>query len=199
MSTSSPFVDHAEPILRNAPISDEDKANLWDVFHNSKDPDELIQRLHPLAVPDQVKTDLYEKKKKLQPIGPVDTAVSALNRMRDLPSEVLDLAEAHPKIASLLVSAASKAGEKGPEKPAASAKPAASPKPSPSVPSAPADTEASPEPSETLPGGLPHLPDQHARVLASDGGIHDIPIEQLERARTIDPGLRVLHMSDIEA
>jgi len=46
---------------------------------------------------------------------------------------------------------------------------------------------------------LPHLPDQHARVLASDGGVHDIPIEQLEHARTIDPGLRVLHMSDTEA
>jgi hypothetical protein len=178
MSTSpSPFVDHAEPILRNAPIPDSLKGDLWQAFHESKDPEELVQRLQPLVVPDQVKTDLYEKKKFLQPSGSVDTAVSALTKMRDLPPEVLDLAEAHPKIASLLVSAASKGGEKGPEKPAASAKPAAGPKPSPAAPGAPADDSASPDLSE-MPPDVPPTPSGQMKAEVGKPEQESLPLEK---------------------
>lgn len=199
MSTSpSPFVDHAEPILRNAPISDEAKADLWQAFHESKDPEELVQKLRPLIVPDQVKTDLYEKKKFLQPSGSVDTAVSALTKLRDLPPEVLELAETHPKIASLLVSAAAKGSEKEPGKAQTNAKSGGSPKPPSAAPGSPAPTEASPN-AEIMPPDVPPTPPGHALVQASDGGLHHIPAEHLKKAKTIDPNLKILHIADTEA
>ena len=44
--------------------------------------------------------------------------------------------------------------------------------------------------------GKPHLPPikpSHFRIMASDGGLHDIPKANIERARSIDPLLHVLN------
>ena len=44
---------------------------------------------------------------------------------------------------------------------------------------------------------LPDVPDGYVRVLASDGGIHDIPIINFKFALKIDPKLAVLPKNPI--
>lgn len=189
MENPTPFADPAAPILSGDPsITDGQRADLWDVFHNSKDADELAHHLQSIAVPDDTKQRLFQAKKNGSPKAePVDKAVAAINRVGSLDPKILELSEKYPKVTGLLVAAATKeaAGEaseggapQGKGKTQAAAK-----KPTPLV-------------QPPRPDGLEHLPpipDGHHRVMASDGGIHDIPAENIEKARQIDPRMHVLN------
>jgi hypothetical protein len=42
---------------------------------------------------------------------------------------------------------------------------------------------------------LPPIPERHFRILASDGGLHDVPIVNIEIALDLDPDLLVLNPS----
>lgn len=189
MQDPSPFVDHAAPILAGDPsITDEQRANLWDVFHNSKDGNELARQLQTVPIPDDTKQLLFDAKKKSIPqLEPVDKAVAAINRVGQLDPKVLELSEKYPKVTGLLVAAATKEGageasEAGAKQPKGKTQDATK-KPAPLV-------------QPPRPDGLEHLPpipDGHHRVLASDGGIHDIPAENIEKARQIDPRMHVLN------
>lgn len=203
MSTpASPFTDHAANILQNAAgIDDTQRADLHDIFHDSKDANELAQKLQPVVVPDQLKTDLYDAKKRFSIVGgvpgapgaPVAPAVSkataALAAMGQLDPRVLELAESHPKTASALISAATKEAPA----PQAASKSADEGKPSPSAPATPVPAAAPGPAATTAQGGLPPIPAGHHRVMASDGGLHDIPVANIEKAKKIDPKLRILN------
>src|SRR5579864_1554949 len=187
-SPTSPFMDHAAPILQGEPrITDEQRESLWDTFHQSKDPNELAAKLAPLAVPDDTKHRLFQAKQASMPaVEPVDKITAAINKMVALPPEVLDKAEQHPNVLKAITTAATT-----PEKPAQEAASATS-----AAPKAPKTPTAQKPVLAPRADGQPHLPpipDGHKRILASDGGVHDLPEDRLDDARKIDPLLHVLN------
>jgi hypothetical protein len=188
MSAQPPVLsDPAAPILRGEPtISDDQRADLWDAFH-TKSPEELAQHLMPLAIPDDFKRKLYQAKQQATPPVPIlDKTTEAINRVAKIDPAVLELAEAHPNVLRALTAAAT-AAEKPPAEASGANKPASKGK----------------EAGKTAPlsqppriDGLDHMqpiPDGHHRVLGSDGGVWDIPAENLDKAREIDPRLHVLN------
>ena len=185
-----PFVDHAAPILAGDPaLSDEKRASLWDAFH-SKNSDELLQHLQGAEhddVPNDTKQALFSAKQQSMPAQePVDKVVAAMTRLKQMDPAVLEASEAHPNVLKALVGAAT-ASEKG----ADGGKPSSEPKTSGKQP---ASGKALVQPPR--PDGLEHMPPinpAHFRVLASDGGVHDLPKENIEKARAIDPRLHVLN------
>ncbi len=190
MATQNPFMDHAAPILAGEPtINDQQRADLHDAFY-SKSPDELTQHLSTLAVPDDLKRKLFDAKQASMPVAPpVDKVTEAVQKMANLDPKTMDLVEAHPNLLKAFTTAAT-------TEPKAAATPAgetsAAPKP------ATAGKTAKPAAAPLAPraDGQPHfppIPDQHKRVLASDGGVHDIPEERLGDAQKIDPNLHVLN------
>lgn len=106
-TTPQPFLDHARPILDSDPaLSDEHRADLWDIFHSSKNADELAHHLQPLSVSDATKQALHEAKQKNTPEpAPADHIVNALTRLSTMDPKILELAESHPNILKTIVSA----------------------------------------------------------------------------------------------
>lgn len=187
-----PFIDHALPILDGDPaLSDELRADLWDAFHTTKSAEDLAQHLQPLAIPDDTKQRLFDAKKKSIPplVDPLDKASAAIQRLAALSPQVLETAETHPNVLKTLAGAATQ-GEKASTEPAGASKGADKGK------MAGGSKKPQPLAQPPRPDGLPHLPpipEGHHRILASDGGIHDIPAENIEKAREIDPTLHVLN------
>lgn len=188
-TTPSPFADHVSPILAGEPtITDDQRADLWDVFHQSKDSNELAQKLQPLAVPDDLKQQLFDKKKLVTPAAdPIDKVTAAMEKMKSLDPDTLELAEHHPAVLKVLTSAALT-----PDKDAAPTSAAPAPKPSASGKKTKTPALALPPRPDGL-QHLPSIPDGHKRVVASDGGIHDIPDANVEQAFSIDPRLHVMN------
>lgn len=184
----SQFTDQAKPILAGSPdLTDDKRAALWDIFHNTKDSAALAQHLQSADAPDDVKQQLFDAKKKMEPTAaPLDKATEALTKIANMNPVLLDQIEAHPKTASLLVNAATKEAEMA----AAASQPAGKGKTQGGAKKLPPLVQ--PPRVDGL-EHLPPIPDGHHRVLASDGGIHDVPAENIEQARAIDPRLHVLN------
>lgn len=189
MEDQTPFDDVAAPILKGDPaLSDESRAQLWDVFHGTKNPDELAEKLQTLAVPEDTKKNLYHaKQKSMPPVSPVRGVTDAMQMLANMDPKVLDIAETHPNVLKTLTAAAA------PKEPTGGS--------GASVGAGAGKTQGK---AQKLPplvqpprqDGLEHLPpipDQHYRVQTSDGGIHDIPVENIETARQRDPNLHVLN------
>lgn len=187
MDNQNPFMDHAAPVLASEPaITDQQKSDLWDAFH-SKSPEELIQHLTPLAVPDDLKKRLIDAKRASVPTSaPVDKITDAVNKIAHLDPQVRQTAEASPNLLKAFTAAATT-----PEKPAQEA--ASTTSAAPKGPKTPAASKALQPPRADGQPHFPAIPDGHKRVLASDGGVHDIPEENIEKARVIDPNLHVLN------
>jgi hypothetical protein len=183
-------IDHAAPVLAGEPtISDAQRADLWDAFQ-TKNADELTQHLQTLAVPDDFKQRLLDAKVKSIPAAdPLDKTTAIMTKMSKIDPQVLDLAENHPNVLKMMVSAANPP-EKGPTKAAGegTSKPKGNTQKQPAEP-APLQQPPRTDGSEHL----PPIPAGHHRVLASDSSIHDIPAEHLEDARAIDPNMHVLN------
>lgn len=187
--TQPPFQDPAGGILRgDTSISDADRESLWDVFHGSRNPNELAQKLQTMAVPSDTKHALWAAKQMTQPAAnPVDKVTEALNRLKQIDPDTLALAEKFPSVTKAFIDAAVKPPEKPAGEPAGKSEGGAKGK---TAENKPRLVQA------PRPDGQPHLPpipDGHYRVLSSDRGIHDIPAENLEKARAIDPTLHVLN------
>lgn len=178
-----PFVDTVAPILSGEPtINDEQRADLYDTFHNSKDPNELVQKLKPLVIPDDLKQRLYDEKKKMTPIlPPLDQTAAIMTRMSKMDPAVLDLAESHPNVLKAMAAAAAPA--KGSESASGASK-------APSKGNTPAEGKGAAAPTPDLPA----TPAGHALVKASDGGMYHIPHANIDQAKSIDPKLTVLHV-----
>ncbi len=197
MSTApmTPFDDPAKPILENDPaINDDQRAQLWDVFHSSKSADELAQHMQnlkgpdaaPIVVPDDTKKRLYQAKQVAAPVDPIAKTKDIMQQLASIDPQVLEAAESHPNVLKTLTAAAG-IGAKPAGEPAGSTKTAGKEK-----------TPDTAQPLAQPPriDGQPHLPpipDGHHRVLASDGSLHDIPAENIEKARALDPRLHVLN------
>jgi len=191
MSTpTSPFMDHASPVLQGDPsLSDQQRSDLWDAFH-SKNSDELVQHLVPLAIPDETKHKLFLAKQAAAPVTPpVDKVTAAVQKMASLDPKLLDVAESHPNLLKAFTTAATT-----PEKEASVENGASVSKSKGKT----ASTSKTPAASPLAPraDGQPHfppIPDGHKRILASDGGVHDLPEERLADAQKIDPNLHILN------
>ena len=184
MAAQSPFLDPAQPILAAHPaISDEQKADLWDIFHGTKSPDELATKLQPLGVPDDVKQSLFEAKTQNAPaVEPVAKAISVLKTVAELDPKVLDAAEGHPNVTKALLALVK------PEEKATPAAQAARKEKSGST--APADTEA----PAGVQADVPATPSGHGLVRGSNGSLHHIPVANLSKVKSVDPGASILHI-----
>jgi hypothetical protein len=188
--TVSPFLDPAKPILAAHPaITDDQRADLWDTFHNSKDSAELANKLQPLAIPDDLKHHLFVAKDATAPApvvkpAPVDKVTAAIQRISQLDPKVIDLAESHPNVLKTLATAAMQE-EKAAGEPAGATKEPRSPKTPSGKTKAPAAVT-----------DIPATPPAHALVRTRDGGLHHLPVENIEAARKIDPQLQVLHVEE---
>ena len=184
MAVQSPFLDPAQPILAAHPaISDDQRADLWDIFHGSKSPEELAAKLQPLGVPDDVKRSLFEAKTQNMPaVEPVAKAVSVLKTVAGLDPKILDAAEGHPNVTKALLALV-----KPEEKATTAAQAARKEKPGSTTPAeaeAPAGVQAD----------VPATPSGHGLVRGSNGALHHIPTKNLGRVKEIDPGASILHI-----
>ena len=58
IGTPDPVAD----LLRKAPLSDAQRATLWDAYHGAATPDDLATALKPLQIPNPLKADLWDLK-----------------------------------------------------------------------------------------------------------------------------------------
>jgi hypothetical protein len=107
----SPWHDAAKPILLAAPtLTNGDRERLWDIFHESRDHNELAAKLAPVNVPNEVKHQLFMAKVATMP-EPThqEKIVGAINRLGTMAStpegkRQLEIAEQHPNILRHLTS-----------------------------------------------------------------------------------------------
>lgn len=182
-SPTSPFIDHAYPVLAGEPtINDDQRADLHDAFY-SKNPDELVQHLQSLDMPDKFKQSLLDAKQKSMPaVAPVDKIAAVMTQMTQMDPAALALAEAHPNVFKTLAAAANP-----PEKDSGSGAGASKGN---SKGDSPKDGNKPAPPTADLPA----TPPGHALVQGADGALHHIPHANLDKARTIDPQLQILHV-----
>lgn len=186
-SPTSPFMDHAAPILAGEPsITDAQRADLWDTFHASKSPDELNAHLQTLAVPDDLKKRLTTAKQISMP-APIDRATAAMTTLSKIDPQVLELAESHPNVLKVLTAAAMT-----PDKPVSGA----------SDESSTTSRGRTPKTGKTPPPvtlDAPVTPPGHVLIHGGDGNVYHLPVSKMDMARKLDPQLKVLHAEPDEA
>jgi hypothetical protein len=181
-------MDHASPILSAEPtINDQQRADLWDVFNQSKDAGELAQKLAPVLVPDDLKHKLWTAKNAAAPVAPpLDKVTAAIQKIKTLDPDTLEVAEAHPNVLKALTAAATMP-EKEPTAASGESEASGKGKTTSKAPKAPQPPRLDGQPH------FPAIPDGHHRVLATNGAIYDVPQENIEQARSLDPNLHVLN------
>src|ERR1700677_2538589 len=58
------LMDRAKLILQDAPISSEDKAAAWDIYHDSRTAEIFARKITAVSIPDEVKRALLAAKQK---------------------------------------------------------------------------------------------------------------------------------------
>ena len=188
MSTiSSPFQDHAAPVLAADPtLSDTAKADLWDAFH-SKSPEELVQHLSTLAIPNETKHRLWQAKQASLPVpSPTDKVTAAVTKIASLDPQIRQIAEASPNLLKAFTTAAT-TPEKEPAAASGGASGSAKGTKAPKAPAAPQPPRLDGQPH------FPSIPDGHHRILGTDGSVYDIPAEHLDTARAADPNMHIMN------
>lgn len=102
------FADLAEPILRNAKILDQLKADLFDIFHDAPNADSLARKLQSVAISGNLKDQLLAAKRKSVGGGSnenLERAIDAIKRLEKMDPRVLELAEKNPTITAVLLDA----------------------------------------------------------------------------------------------
>jgi hypothetical protein len=100
----------AEAILRGEPaIDDDQRESLFDAFHQTASADELAQYLAPQDLPLNFKQKFHAAKvQATPPVSSVDKVELALAKLKSMDPQILAMAESHPKVAGMLVKAATK-------------------------------------------------------------------------------------------
>jgi hypothetical protein len=100
-------LDDAAVILRGEPtINDDQRADLWDLYHATKTPSELARHLQAIPVHPDLKQQLFTAKQKS--VDPIDRVVEVLSQLKQIDPRTLDLAEKSPTVLKALMSAAVK-------------------------------------------------------------------------------------------
>jgi len=110
------LIDHPYRILVDEPtLSNATKASVWDTYHDATDHRDLGNKLVAFDLPPEIHSALVEAKTReveaAKPTTTVDRTMEALNRLKTLPRNILDLAEKHPDVAAHLVNAATRGEE----------------------------------------------------------------------------------------
>jgi hypothetical protein len=186
-SPTSPFMDHAAPVLSGDPtLSDDQRADLHDAFYQ-KDPAALTAHLQTLAIPDDTKHKLFQAKQaSMPPTPPVDKVTDAVHRLAAIDPQTLEIAESHPNLLKAFTTAAT-TPEKEPTAAAGATSGADKGKKTSKAPTAPVAPRADGQPH------FPAIPDGHHRVLSTNGGVYDVPHENIDAARVADPNLHILN------
>lgn len=100
------FTDHAFRVLQNAPISEDQRADLWDRFHSSKNANDLGEHLKDLPLPASLKMNLILAKQKpaVEPTD-MDKAKAVLQHIATMDPKVLEAAEQHPNVLKTMLAA----------------------------------------------------------------------------------------------
>jgi len=96
------FIDHAAAILKSAvfpPLTQDQKSDLWTLYHTSKDANELSGHLSEVNLHPELKQQLITAKgKPTVEFDDVDKAIAVMHRLAALPQATLDLVEKHPHV-----------------------------------------------------------------------------------------------------
>jgi hypothetical protein len=97
--------DPAEPILRGEPtLTDETRANLWDIYHASTSTTELERQLQSMGLRQGLVGQLLIAKNKQAAEKPaLDRVTDAMQQMANIDPRVLDAAESHPRVLQALM------------------------------------------------------------------------------------------------
>lgn len=102
--------DHAAPLLRSMTLSDEDRANLWSVYHDAPDADALQQAL--IRLPAHIADPLVVTKRLTTPtvvtIHPAHEramapVIAAILHIAAIEPQVLHPVETHPHVLRALL------------------------------------------------------------------------------------------------
>jgi len=101
----SSLLDHAKTILQDAPISQGDKAMIWDAWHDARTVSNLARKLTELDVdiPQDVQEALLAAKKIS--VSAPDAMDKVLNTISRMDPNTLALAESHPAVLHVLADA----------------------------------------------------------------------------------------------
>ena len=101
----SSLLDHAKTILQDAPISQGDKAMIWDAWHDARTVSNLARKLTELDVdiPQDVQEALLAAKKIS--VSAPDAMDKILATLVKIPKTALDAAEAHPQVLRVMADA----------------------------------------------------------------------------------------------
>lgn len=152
-----------QQILDRSGANDGEKALAQEAFNSAPHEGVLAEILPHLELPQHTKADLWEAKHQSAALS--DPKTAKLMVLARLPQDVLETAEKYPQTAKLLVSDAGK-GKSSSKQPTDSATESFSDLPS-------------------LPTGSVHFSD-------SAGGHHYVAAKHLDKARAVDPNLKVL-------
>ena len=76
--------DPAEGILRaDQTLTDEHRAALWDIWHGTRDHNELASQLQPLAIADDTKAALYNAKQSAHEAAKCGPSATSTHRAED--------------------------------------------------------------------------------------------------------------------
>jgi hypothetical protein len=111
--------DHAKRILQDAPLDNDVKARIWDVFYNVNSSSEFAKELQPLDIENSLKHELFLAHRQHRNVEPsrVDKVIAAIRRMTQFAKpargvSALDASESHPHVLKALADAALKQRDK---------------------------------------------------------------------------------------
>ena len=102
------WADPAEHILRaDAGLADEQRARLWEIFHDSPTPEALAKVIQYHDVSNATKQGLFEAKRRTAPVeSATDRTAAALKRIASIDPHILETAEKHPTVLKALTDSA---------------------------------------------------------------------------------------------
>jgi hypothetical protein len=105
-------IDHAHVVLENAPITTEQKADIWDEGYRAPNADSLVRSLEGFDIPPHLVAALLTAKRLIGTEQPApshaDKVKAAMQQMANLDETTLGLAEKYPHVLQHLLNEPSK-------------------------------------------------------------------------------------------
>lgn len=99
------MIDPAPILLADETLSNDQRADLWDVFHGAANHWTLADSLRDTPLSDDTKRHLLQAKFQSQP-----AAIRAIQRMSEMDRTAIDTAESHRRVLEAMVAAQARGG-----------------------------------------------------------------------------------------
>ena len=96
--SKSTKIDHAHVVLEHAPLTQDQKADLWDEVYRAPNADALAHSLESFDLPAHLVAALITAKRLIDSESRADKTKDAAERMAELDPKTLDLLESHPRM-----------------------------------------------------------------------------------------------------